>query len=289
MKYNEILKPLQKNAVRIKYTNKNTKAGIGNSKIGGKPDLPADFEWYYYNGRPLSFLAQINCAEAKQYDKDDLLPSQGMLYFFYEIEEMVWGFDPKDKDGARVYYYSGDLSALESADFPDDLEEDYIIPEMPVSFSSEVNLPDCEEYFGDNYSTEQINDYNNVKYSMLLGIGDDGFDVADYEDDIEEYDDFAVIHKLLGYANIIQSDMLLECEKVSNGIYCGASSDIPEKDLNNYKMNRTQWQLLLQLGTIENDGYEMMWGDCGRVYFYIKKDDLANLIFDNCRLILQCG
>lgn len=105
-----------KNAVFLKLTDK--KAEPLQTKIGGKPDLPPDFEWYYYEGedfngvtenRPLSFIAQINCAEIKPYDKDDLLPDTGMLYFFYELGTMTWGYSPEDKGSARVFYYDGDL------------------------------------------------------------------------------------------------------------------------------------------------------------------------------------
>lgn len=53
-----------KNAIAFKFTDK--KAEPLQTKIGGKPDLPPDFEWYYYEGtdyhdvkanRPLSFMA----------------------------------------------------------------------------------------------------------------------------------------------------------------------------------------------------------------------------------------
>ena len=46
----------------------------GVSKIGGKPYLPADFEWPTFTSadddtaRPLSFLCQINLTEVKPYD-----------------------------------------------------------------------------------------------------------------------------------------------------------------------------------------------------------------------------
>jgi uncharacterized protein YwqG len=89
--------------------------------------------------------------------------------------------------------------------------------------------------------------------------------------------------------NVIQNDMLIECEMVTNGIYCSEVPCISEEERKKFEKNRENWQLLLQLDTIESDGCEMMWGDCGRLYFYIKKDDLRNSNFDDCWLILQCG
>jgi uncharacterized protein YwqG len=93
------LEPLKRNAIVINYSEENReKIPKGSSKIGGKPDLPKDFQWYYYNGedykrkvanRPLSFLMQINCEEVHKYDKESLLPEKGILYFFYELMTMT--------------------------------------------------------------------------------------------------------------------------------------------------------------------------------------------------------
>ena len=59
---------------------------------------------------------------------------------------MTWGFGPQDKGSARVYYYSGDISGLSRTEYPSDLLEEYIIPEMAITFSSENELPDFEEF-----------------------------------------------------------------------------------------------------------------------------------------------
>ena len=48
------------------------------------------------------------------------------------------------------------------------------------------------------------------------------------------------------------------------------------------------WQLLFQLDSVSDDDFELMFGDCGRIYYYIRKDDLAAKNFDNIWLILQC-
>jgi uncharacterized protein YwqG len=107
MDFSKALDVLQQNSIKIDFdSSADVEVPIGCSKLGGKPDLPADFKWYYFEGesfdqitenRPLSFLAQINCEEAKKYDKDDFLPPKGILYFFYELASMKWGFDPKDR------------------------------------------------------------------------------------------------------------------------------------------------------------------------------------------------
>ena len=81
----KILSEVKKDEITI-FTEPNEDNEILNkSKIGGKPYLPKDFVWPYYQELPLSFLAQINLEEVKSLDKDNLLPDKGMLYFFYEL------------------------------------------------------------------------------------------------------------------------------------------------------------------------------------------------------------
>lgn len=48
--------------------------------------------------------------------------------------------------------------------------------------------------------------------------------------------------------------------------------------------------LLLQLDTDEEDGGTCwMWGDCGRLFFWIKPEDLAACRFERVTLTLECG
>lgn len=67
---------------------------FGQSKWWGAPDLPKD--WNYpemldENGEaiPLLFLCQIKCADLAKFDKKNLLPHEGMLYFFAAVEEYL--------------------------------------------------------------------------------------------------------------------------------------------------------------------------------------------------------
>ena len=48
----------------------------------------------------------------------------------------------------------------------------------------------------------------------------------------------------------------------------------------------SDWLLLFQLGSSEES--EMMWGDGGKLYFWIREQDLSALRFDNVWMVLQC-
>ena len=85
-------------------------------------------------------------------DKDKLLPSKGMLYFFYELETQEWGYSPQDKGCAKVFYFE-DTSNFELISFPEDMEDYYKIPEFKVNFKSNISLPSYEDF--DNLNKEK--------------------------------------------------------------------------------------------------------------------------------------
>ncbi len=288
MKYQELFQMLQKQEIRMAYQQAKAPLPLGVSKIGGKPHLPKDFEWPYFEGetydeiranRPLAFLMQVNLADVKPYDAEHLLPEHGMLYFFYDLISQRWGFDPSDKGCAEVFYYDIAASDLTETDFPafPENESDYMshdFPECTLSFSSAKSLPSYEE----------------------LGCHCD-----DNETDWEEYEEAANKFgvdwefeldgntKLLGYADLIQGEMLSECESVTRGIYCGGAREISEEEKADIEEKCKEWILLCQIGTIHTDRAEWMWGDCGYLYFYIREKDLQNRNFHDIWMILQCG
>lgn len=241
------------------------------SKIGGKPLLPVDFIWPTYTNkednvtRPLSFFCQLNLAELVPYDKENVLPKQGMLYFFYECESFCWGFDLEDAGAAKVFFFE-DLTDFVPCDIPIELSEEYVIPELSLKFNTAESYPSYEEFDVLNDSVCKWDEYDNI-------LSEFGIDVdVDYEE-----------HKILGYANLFQGEMITECENVTNGMYCG--DDTLKKACLDKAKN---WMLLLQLGTIEKDEFQLMFGDCGMLYYYIKKEDLAEKRFDRIWFAVQC-
>lgn len=275
---------LAKNEIRLSYGEAAFPFSPAESKIGGKPDLPEGFVWPEFEGegylddetatRPLSFLAQINLRDIARFDKENLLPHTGVLSFFYDLITMKWGFDPLDKGSARVFYFP-DESALSPTDFPQNLDKDAILPELEIGFEPHISLPDFD--------------------SCIIN-GDLDFDCDEYDDICSElgyeYDGLGDVTKLLGYPDVIQSPMEEECERVTRGFKCGSPEDYaktPAEEKADIKRKAGEWVLLFQMGTITKGDYELMFGDCGHIYFWIRKADLAARNFDNVWLILQCG
>lgn len=246
------------------------------SKLGGLPYLPQDFVWPRFADegmeRPLSFLCQIRLADVKPYDQDGLLPETGMLYFFYDCEAFRWGFDPEDKGCARVLYFE-DTDGFAPMAWPEGIDEDYVVPEMLVRFAQRKSYPMYEELEFHSSADCEWEDYDEVLEKLGVDL------------DAEN-------HKLLGYAHIIQNEMLSECERVSRGLYCGdpvSYKNTHEDEEIAIRQGAKDWTLLLQLSTLEKGDWELMWGDCGMLYFYIRKQDLAQKRFENAWFSLQCG
>lgn len=66
--------------------------------------------------------------------------------------------------------------------------------------------------------------------------------------------------------------------------------DIGESDIENLPLEiieeALQWKLLLQFDS--DDLLRISWGDWGRIYFFIHKEDLKKENFDNIRIIADC-
>ncbi|WP_163711383.1 YwqG family protein [Mangrovibacterium lignilyticum] len=237
---------------------------LGQSKIGGQPDLPLEVDWFKENNdKPLSFIAQINLSEIHPFDKDNLLPDRGIIYFFYSAEQEAWGFDPKDKDKFKVYC-STETDNLTRREFPSDLPDYSRFNECKLDIKTTVGLPSWEnEFVQKNLSEKEIDQYLNLP--------------QDY-----------AINKMLGYSNNIQSEMELECQLVTNGLYCGDPSGYNDPKAKGLEKGTKDWILLLQIDS-EDEKTGMMWGDVGRLYFWIKKEDLKNKDYSKTWMILQCS
>lgn len=250
----------------------------GGTRFGGRPDVPGDFVWPVFETgsfdddevkpRPLSFLAQFNCSGITALDRDGLLPQTGLLSFFYELGSQRWGYDPGDRGCARVYWFE-DISALSQAEFPEALEADYRLPAAGISAKVERSMPGWE----DASLVERIS------YEAWRTLAE----AAGWEDP-------GNCSRLLGWPNVIQNNMTKECELVSRGHYLGGGwESVPEADRSAAERTSLDgWLLLFQLDTVELDDFELMFGDCGRIYFYIRREDLVERRFDRVWLILQC-
>ncbi len=255
---------------------------LGESRIGGIPDVPPGFEWPRWlpsqqrddkygqpwrpeGPAPLGFIAQIDLSTLPRVDNQ--LPDSGWLYFFYDRYCELWGFDPADRGCCRVLYMNSVRTSLSRIKPPSDSDPEHLAHPCGVEAGPELTLPDALP--GIEYGTPE--------YESYYGLSDDLIKA-----------DVFTNHRLLGHPQLIQNPMELECQLASNGVYCGGASRFQEAEAKALEAGAADWRLLLQIDTDE-DGPGWMWGDVGRIYFWIRNQDLSARNFDNVWLVFQCS
>lgn len=248
---------------------------LGDSRFGGSPDVGPGFVWPTRANRPLTFLAQIDLSAAKAPG----LPEQGWLLFFYEAIEQPWGFDPKDAGSAAVLFVDAPRDRLSRTEHPPVTSVAIRVPfeVCAVEFKPTQDLPDPWDELLPAHGLE-------IARKLTAGYATAAARVSG----VAEKDQY---HHLLGHPQLVQGDMREQCQLVTNGLTLGEGTDrdIPAiQEL--LKGAADRWRLLLQLDSAAGEeGPGWMWGDMGRIYFWIPGEDLATLNFGKAWLILQCG
>lgn len=276
----EKIMSISKIEIRVQFNERKALKSPTESKIGGTPAVSSDFKWPCFKLRgenekdseviPLSFLAQIRLKDICSYDTDGILPNHGVLSFFYELETMCWGDDISDQGCSRVYYFPIE-EELCSMEIPEGINEENIIPEIPIDFTPHISVPDYEEL---------------EKRGLFCNWHDYDSSLADMR---YEYDELGKRTKLIGYPDVIQSPMEIYCEILRRGYSFEEYEKLSDKEKAEIIADSSEWILLFQMGTVETDDFSLLFGDCGHIYFWIKKSDLNKKIFDRVWLFLQCG
>jgi uncharacterized protein YwqG len=268
------LQALIRNSIRIKTAPIKDEALLppGTSKFGGLPDLPEGVAWPDWNGEPLAFIAQFRLEEVAPFDVERLLPVTGMLYFFYDARQETWGDTSEDRGGARVLYYDGDVARIKRTPFPETLHEwgrDY--PACRLEMSSQLSLPtsDSIHVISLDLTEEETASYNKL-WEWL----------ADTDGELPD-------HRLSGYPRPVQGDDMEElCAWATGSVDVASAESYQSERAVELRETAKDWQLLLQVDSDNNP--MMMWGDAGTIYYWIKREDLAQRNFEDAWLVLQC-
>ena len=236
-------------------------SGEAPSYFGGEPKLPPGSAWpTSAGGAQLQFLASIDLQSVAAVLVIDWLPNTGRLLFFYDTDAQPWGFDPRDRGGWAVVYAEG--GAAPGAAGPAKLPTRFVSPKRIDSLPS-YERPEVESLALPEPQSEWLIDF--------------GADV---------YGD-APRHQMGGYPQPIQGDgMELECQLASNGINVGDPSGYKDPRAAALEAGAADWRLLLQVDS--DDEIDVMWGDAGTIYFWIREDDARARRFDRIWLVLQC-
>ena len=243
--------------------------------LGGDPELPADVEWPTWEGHgPLYLVAALDCAQVPTQHLDIPLPADGTLLFFYFDglgENTVAYNDPESvKNGTRVLYIPAGTEVAPRS--RPDGEAPY--PRLELGGEMIATVPD------------------NGHPELIAAFGDpeDGSDYCDYPTTDPDGTGFwealtafrrdhSPHHRVGGYALPLQGQVEPE----------GAQVLHPADDEQDEKARKDTAAQLVLLAQIDSDARTQMgWGDAGRLYWLIRRDDLAAGRFDEATFTWQC-
>jgi uncharacterized protein YwqG len=236
------------------------------SRLGGLPVLPAKVPWPEWKGKPLAFLAQIDLAEVHRAIAS-FLPPDGRLYFFYDQDQGVWGFDPKDLGGWKVIYVPEPAAPLVEHAAPAGMDKHSLFEPKPVAFHRIESPPDAGRLPKSSIMDDDDSDtYCSLRDEVFAGMPH---------------------HQMFGFPSAVQNDaMEEECHLVTNGIYLGDAEGHKSPAAARLRELPNDWKLLLQLDSDDDAGW--MWGDVGTLYFWVRESDARRGDFDKVWLVLQC-
>lgn len=237
----------------------------GRSRLGGAPDMPASEVWPNWDAEPLTFLCQIDLAEAAAAGIDEALPPDGLLLVFCAAEQTPSGTSPLDRGSACVLYVEpGRVPAV---------APEPIGPSLPrearaLELSCELAIP--------RVWTAAV---------QALGLDDaeqDAWERARCElaelQGLEPWDAGSELrseHHLLGYPHEMRGDMQLLCELVARGVDVGYGAPAMHPEGSGLDGIAERWRLLLQL-TID-DALQWRFGHGReRLYLWGPEDELAD-------------
>ncbi|KZE69281.1 hypothetical protein AWM68_03160 [Fictibacillus phosphorivorans] len=263
------LLPLVQKAIGMIKTKKECEVGF--SKFGGEPDLPLGTSFPVHNGAPLTFLCQINLGELNSFEAADSLPNDGVLSFFFEAIDLPFVESKSEYSSWKVFYFK-DNEQLVRTQYPPYEREDDIeygpLPEFNIQFKEILTLPEePDDLELDEAAAEMYWDFS---YSLPMSLH---HTVEELEERDDDSDDGLPYHYLLGYPIAVQESPIEEVTYTHSNV-------------TRTPVNELDYTLLLQLDYDEELDY--IWGDVGKVYFIIKKEDLKIGNFNEVLVTWQC-
>jgi len=244
------------------------KQALGESCIGGFPDLPEQIEWPFSGKYPLAFVAQINLTELPDHPVRKLLPNQGMLYFFYEpVQDFNTEVLPPGHSFFKVLYQSGPLSDIKPRLPPQALADRWRFRPSRITFTVKETFP---ALLYDGFSSSIYDEIAPVENRW------------DEWDRIEKHITHG--HQMLGHPRVFQNYIEYRCEserlKLDNPQ--ASSKQIAQMAETGFR----DWELLLQVHSDLKLGIDWPY-DLASTYFMIWRQDLRERNFDRTWFVYQ--
>jgi len=218
---------------------------VGASRVGGRPDWPADKPWPRWRDTCMDFIAQIDLSTIRRMKGAQDLPPTGWLWFFYSAYAETLGLDASEAGSWAVVWGDPPRDSLVPAWMPPDFDLDASYPAFTLRAAGEWTMPSA-----------------NVRAVEALGLGRD--DEVSYEQMERRLstlngDDGGAI-RLLGYPALFQN---VDPETGAEAIAPGGGAD---------------WRLLFQLTPPDHWGVDFI------LDFLIRDEDLKARRFERAWL-----
>ena len=267
-------------SLRIEYAD--VEPGVGASRLGGLPDLPADVDWPRTNwerSERMAFFAQIDLA-----DLDPAIwpgPRAGLLSFFCWQSDEYFAVD--GGDAARLVL-TPPGAELRPRGAPDDLSADLLLEPVAITFRPETTLPEIAVHAAAaleplGFGWEGPRSDQEDQYEALLErmASEQGFAPTNPNDR------WAPQHRLLGWAQHVQGDVMGEIALAGLG---ERGFELTREELDREGM---RWRLLLQIEADNRLGPNASFGDGGSLFFGVPAEDLEAGRFDRVQGASQSG
>ncbi len=250
----------------------------GGSRAGGNPDLPPDMAWpVLRNGTPMTFIAQIDLAEAAAADKTGLLPAAGMLYFFLGDTEpstrmehlVVFREDAGELRRTapeRTPHYlaervPGGVNAFAACGLEPggglNLPTRYYAADVLKGFEDRLDNEDRVEEFYEDYDA-LVREADGEWIAKMFGYGRDRHGDLEYEAALR-----------------LQADLEYTCypEEALESLTAHFNGDAAQA-----RAAVENTLMLLEVRSGPETGF--MWGESGVLHYFIHRDDLLHRRFD---------
>jgi len=250
---------------------------LGSSRFGGWPDLPEGSTWPRWEGRPMSFLGQINLAEACLAQPEIRLPKAGVLLFFIGCSDDSYQSKYFDREN-----YGVDIMLGSNANQKKAWQVMYAAPDQQLTRTTLA-----EEIFPQLFAPctlkivkggSSLPDERTIAYDCIAFNNDER---ESFNEVLDLVGDEHMENQLSGYPCLIQSiPPELACTLASQH---DINDVFPDSDTDEYKKlteQASELGLLIQLTSDCNPDF--IWGDAGHLYFYGNRKEMEQGVFESC-------
>lgn len=241
------------------------------TRLGGSPLLLPEHDWPRGDRGPLSFVGQIDFRELRAAKGPEIgLPDDGILAFFYDVEEQPWGYDPAHASGFALRYAPSSERAVDveipEGAIPFDPEPLTISPALSVPWPGDRSLAAWTS--DDRARWEPAYARFAERFTLAQGTGI-----------------FGLRQQVGGHAQWLQIDGRITAELASSGVHAGGDPRTwRSADLRRAESEAERWRLLWQL---KPDDERFTWVDLGTLYVLIRDEDLRARHFDRAWVVFQ--